>query len=232
MSKATPTEDPRCGTGAGYQAHRKRGEESCAPCKAAVAARVNAYRLAHPEIIKERKKRYYDANAKTCSAKVVQWQRDNPEKYAIKQRRHYLKHRERLIADRLAAYYADKDAWRARARRSYAKYDSAREKNRRRRALKLAVATEPYTTQQILDAHGTDCYLCLEPIDLTAERKVGREGWERGLHLDHSTPLTRGGPDLIGNVLPTHGACNMAKGDMTPGEFWESLSADSVAVAS
>lgn len=32
-----PTEDPRCGTDAGYQAHRTRGEERCAACKQARA---------------------------------------------------------------------------------------------------------------------------------------------------------------------------------------------------
>ena len=36
--------DSRCGTPAGYEAHRRRGEERCAPCKAAVAARKAAIR--------------------------------------------------------------------------------------------------------------------------------------------------------------------------------------------
>ena len=81
----------------------------------------------------------------------------------------------------------------------------------RRRALKLNAPSEQYTTQQILDLYGTDCHICKEPIDLSAPRQAGRKGWEMGLHLEHVIPLILGGTDLIENVKPSHGICNITK---------------------
>jgi len=51
-----------------------------------------------------------------------------------------------------------------------------------------------------------------KPIDLNAPRRVGIEGWELGLHLDHVIPLSKGGYDTIDNIRPTHGICNIRKG--------------------
>lgn len=42
--KLPPTEDARCGTPAGYQAHGTRHEDACAPCRAANAAYNAEYR--------------------------------------------------------------------------------------------------------------------------------------------------------------------------------------------
>lgn len=84
-------------------------------------------------------------------------------------------------------------------------------KDRKRRALKLAAPSEPYTTQDILDLWGSNCYLCGEPIDLEAPRKTGAEGWERGLHLEHVVALSNGGSDLRKNIRPSHGLCNLQK---------------------
>ena len=40
---------------------------------------------------------------------------------------------------------------------------------------------------------------------------VLKEGWQRGLHLDHVVPLSKGGSDLIANVKPSHAQCNLKK---------------------
>lgn len=39
------------------------------------------------------------------------------------------------------------------------------------------------------------------------------------LEKDHATPVSRGGDDSIGNVVPSCGPCNMSKGDRTMAEF-------------
>jgi 5-methylcytosine-specific restriction endonuclease McrA len=83
--------------------------------------------------------------------------------------------------------------------------------DRRRRARHAGVESEVYYPKQILEMWGTDCYLCNEPIDLEANRQVGHVGWERGLHLDHVIPISAGGPDLVSNIRPTHGGCNVRK---------------------
>ena len=59
--------------------------------------------------------------------------------------------------------------------------------------------------------YGSDCHICLNPIDLLAPRQPGIKGWEYGLHIDHVIPLSKGGPDTLGNVRPAHGSCNVKK---------------------
>lgn len=68
-----------------------------------------------------------------------------------------------------------------------------------------------YSEQDVLNTYGTNCHICLEPIDLSAPRKCGDEGWERGLHIDHVYPLSKGGSDSLDNVRPSHGQCNVRK---------------------
>jgi len=73
--------------------------------------------------------------------------------------------------------------------------------------------TEPgyYSDQDVLDTYGAICHICSEEIDLSAPRKVGLPGWEKGLHIDHVQPLSRGGLDTLENVKPAHGQCNVIK---------------------
>ena len=81
----------------------------------------------------------------------------------------------------------------------------------KRKALRLQNGVEPYTLQEVLDWYGPVCYLCEEEIDLTLPRKIGVQGWGYGLHLDHVTPLSKGGADCLENVAPTHALCNLNK---------------------
>jgi 5-methylcytosine-specific restriction endonuclease McrA len=46
---------------------------------------------------------------------------------------------------------------------------------------------------------------------MSAPRKVGQDGWEHGLHIDHVYPLSKGGLDTLENVRPAHGKCNIVK---------------------
>jgi len=73
--------------------------------------------------------------------------------------------------------------------------------------------TEPgnYSDADVLSTYGLDCHICQIPIDLNAPRRVGRDGWEKGLHIDHVYPLSKGGLDILENVRPAHGKCNIIK---------------------
>lgn len=68
-----------------------------------------------------------------------------------------------------------------------------------------------YKDSEVLDLYGSDCYICLSPIDLKAPRRTGKPGWENGLHIDHLVPVSFGGLDTIDNVRPAHGLCNLHK---------------------
>lgn len=93
----------------------------------------------------------------------------------------------------------------------------------RRRAQKRNNGYEIYTTQQVLDLYGTNCYICTTPIDIETSRKVGSHGWKLSLQIDHVIPISKGGPDILDNVRPAHAICNMEKRDKMPEELNLSL---------
>lgn len=82
-----------------------------------------------------------------------------------------------------------------------------------RRARKMNLGGERYTLEQVFDKWGKDCHICQKPIDLTAPRRVGKNGWKKGLHIDHLISLSNGGLDILDNVRPAHGYCNIKKGN-------------------
>ena len=88
---------------------------------------------------------------------------------------------------------------------------------RKRRAAKRGETHKFYSTELVIDVYGTICYLCNTEIDLMANRRTGRPGWEFGLQIDHVVPLSRSGSDTIENVRPTHGLCNSRKNRYTLG---------------
>lgn len=132
---------------------------------------------------RERKKKYWLANREKLLAYQKEYRKKNPAKFRAKQKKYWAKHPEKA-----------------------AKY------NRKRRADKNSVEHIPYTVKQVIKRYGSDCHICGLAIDLKANRKVGRKGWENGLHLDHVIPISKGGPDTIENVRPAHGVCNIRKG--------------------
>ena len=85
---------------------------------------------------------------------------------------------------------------------------------RKREAIRKQSYSVAYLDSEVIDLYGTKCYICLEEIDLSASRKSGvGENWQVGLHIDHVIPLSKGGPDCIENVRPTHASCNLKKGN-------------------
>lgn len=65
--------------------------------------------------------------------------------------------------------------------------------------------------EEVIEAYGTDCHVCLEAIDFEAPRKVGTPGWEKSYHPDHLVPRSKGGQDVLENVRPSHAQCNIIK---------------------
>jgi len=175
------------------------------------------------------KKDGLSSECKSChAASSAAWRKANPEEQKRRSRQQHAKNREKANARRKENYWANQDRERATRKKYYEKTidsqrqssrdwrknnpDKLREQNRRTRARRAAVPSEPYTDQDILNRWGTDCHLCGEPIDLTAPRATFQQGWERGLQLDHVIQISSGGHDVIENVKPSHGKCNIGKG--------------------
>jgi 5-methylcytosine-specific restriction endonuclease McrA len=87
----------------------------------------------------------------------------------------------------------------------------SRKNNRKREALKRNNDHVSYSEKNVLDTYGTLCHICQTLIDLSAPRQCGKPGWEKGLHIDHVIPISKGGADTLENVRPSHGKCNIVK---------------------
>lgn len=59
---------------------------------------------------------------------------------------------------------------------------------------------------QVVATYGSTCWLCGNPIDLTAAKK---SPW--GLTVDHVLPRSRGGTDDLCNLRPAHHRCNVKR---------------------
>lgn len=95
--------------------------------------------------------------------------------------------------------------------RSILKPDKVRELSRTRRTRKRNNSFEKYTEDQVLELYGTNCYLCNTQINMSASRRCGDPGWEKGLHIEHVIDIAKDGPDTLANVRPAHAICNLKK---------------------
>ena len=182
-----------CGTMAGYKKHQYHKEEACQECKFACKEHRKQVRAKNPEKTKAENKATHLKNRDKVLEKNRLFRLNNPE---------YVKE----YADKYRAEHKDK-------RENYrlSNLDKFRSYARKRKAWKLKNGQEHYNEEDVLNLYGTNCTLCNSPIDFIAPRKVGKENWEKGFHVDHLIPLSKGGSDTLKNVRPTHAICNLQK---------------------
>ena len=141
------------------------------------------------------------------------WRNKDQEKKRAADKRYADKNREVKNENERLRRIAKADAI-ALERRSPAGRDRIRRASHARRAREAGVDSESFTDETLLEVYGTDCYICLEPIDLNAPRHVSQgAGWERGLHREHVIPISKGGPNTLVNCRPSHALCNLKKSD-------------------
>ena len=92
------------------------------------------------------------------------------------------------------------------------KKELARKGGHTRRLRILENGSSYYSLTQVLVTYGKNCHICNSLIDLKASRRVGVGDWFLGLHIDHLTPIAKGGADTLENVRPSHAICNLKKG--------------------
>jgi 5-methylcytosine-specific restriction endonuclease McrA len=178
-----------CGTRSAYNRHLRNKEKACELCLDANRKHTKKIRLLFPEKIAERKKQY---------------QQENKDKLNLYSRNRYASIPEKIRTAKKRAYYQ-------KIKSRYQEINRA--SARKRRTLKFNNEVDIYTEQDILRIYGDICYLCNTKINLKANRKIGQENWQNGLHIDHLIPISKNGSDTIDNVRPTHALCNVKKHD-------------------
>lgn len=180
-----------------FHKHKKTFDGLASRCKACRIEDNNIYKANNPDKLRESNRRY-NAN--------------NKDKRAITDKNKPSRQPEYRIAYR-AEYYKRTSERQKEASKRWRKNNPEKFKDqwRKSRARTLTVYSQPYLESEVLALHGTKCWLCGVEIDFEANRLIGADGWEMSLHLDHVIPIKRNGPDVLWNVQPTHGVCNLSR---------------------
>lgn len=188
----------KCGTTAGYRQHYTNKTKPCEACKAAQKAYNEEYKKTRKPNLETRRK----------------WREANKDKIKAQRSRYREKHKDQINARSLAWRNENKElansmtkAWKE------ANLDKHRSYKRKSQNKRRSAYSEDYLESDVISLYGSICYICNKEIDLLASRPVGAPGWQNGLHIDHVVPLSKGGHNTLENVRPTHGICNISKGD-------------------
>jgi 5-methylcytosine-specific restriction endonuclease McrA len=200
-SKLPPTPNNLCGKASGYNKHLRNGEYSCDSCKKAKQERDAKYRAKNVKKINKLAADYRAKNPEKLKEQQAKYRFENLEKNKKRHAKYHAQNSKKIKKQKAKKFFENPDKIKEQRRR----------KTHKRRATKFNNGFEVYTEQQVLDLYGIKCHICDVEIDLQAPRGIGKKGWEKGLHIDHLIPISKGGADTLENVRPSHGSCNLRK---------------------
>jgi 5-methylcytosine-specific restriction endonuclease McrA len=160
--------------------------------------------------------RYRNSNRELVNARAVQARRSNPEKAAASQRKYCDKNKnKRALLSRQwrrnhPGYYTD--YWREYRRKNRG---AVRAHNLKRKSLKRGASTgSPFVNSVIKLWRSCQSFVC---------EYCGREFSTEQLHIEHMTPLVRGGKHCVDNICPSCPPCNSRKFTKTKEELRRSV---------
>ena len=172
---------PRTGTNAGYNAHKKDGTEPCSAC-----------REAHNEYVRE-----YNSRTGSGRKATKKFRETHPERVREQEARYWAKNHDKKLAKQ-ARY---RETHRAELSAKGAVYV-----HRRRARKQNAPVGQPYTKAEIFDRDNWTCQICNEAIDpnLSWPDRMSAS-------IDHIKEIYKGGADCATNVRSTHLTCNLSR---------------------
>lgn len=169
------------------------------------------------EKVNELKRKWYQTN--NGAEQKREWNLKNKEKMREVKRAWNLKNREKIRIIAAIKRRENKDKIRERkrlwAKTPQGKIQELRHRMRRKgyhRDLLDKVMLQSIYEDNIKNYGTLTCYLCLKPIEF------GKD------HLDHKTPLSRGGDSSKNNLGIAHSVCNLKKHNRTEKEYREIIS--------
>jgi len=140
----------------------------------------------------EAARRYREKNHEEVKRRNRERYRSNWDHFRELNRKSYLRHRDRRISEALEWQKNNPDRV------------SVRHAKRRSREAGYEISTSFH--RKMLHRYGGKCAYCKVVLDVS-DRKT-----PTGLHWDHVLPLSKGGKNSEGNLLPACSSCNLRKG--------------------
>jgi 5-methylcytosine-specific restriction endonuclease McrA len=153
---------------------------------------------------------FYLANSERIKARVSQWQKEHQE-----QRRQYNQE-----------WSARNKEHRAEYNRRYAReHPEQMKEHQRRKRQKNQEQARVYALNYLSRRRANEGRISLADVRERYQRQNGQCNWcsvDVGdkFHVDHVIPVSRGGSNLIGNIVITCPSCNMSKGNKLPYTEW------------
>ena len=186
------------------EASRQKARDSYQRNREAIRAGQKRYYEENREKLKEAIKDYYEANREKILAYQRQYQQENSERLE-EYRKAYFKRWYSVEENRQRMLERSK-----RWREEHPEKNAAKQRNRLAR---IKAAEGSHTAEEVLaigEGQGWLCFYCLTPT-------------EEDYHVDHMTPISRGGSNSMENLAIACPSCNISKSTKTAEEFLECL---------
>lgn len=181
-------------------------------CRICQRAQRRAYRRAHPELQRAERRRSLERDPEKHRTRYRRWAENNRELLRAKRRIQRATHKEQLTLKHRLWRQTNPDARKRAAERASAWRAANPERTRtnianakaRRRGAPGSFTTEQWVAK--VEAYANRCHWCGEVV-------TGRP------QKNHVIPVTKGGSNNIGNIVPSCPSCNRHKSAKLPHEW-------------
>ena len=182
-------------------------------CKGLCVNHYAAMRYAlNPEPYRERSRAYQQSHREENMVRSKQWRIENPEQFKTTKQASYLKNKDYYAQKHQQYYQSNTEQVRLVSRQWALNHpdqvrDIKRRYKHRRRDWEKGLPISQCAYDRLLIRYENRCAYCSVDLKIT------------GLHWDHVTPLSRGGRNAEGNVVPACPPCNLSKSASTVMEW-------------
>jgi 5-methylcytosine-specific restriction endonuclease McrA len=190
----------RCGDPGSFSINRRNKDGLNVHCKRCVSECAKARYRADPTKVAAKSAAWHRANPEKTRAARATWRKAHPERMKASRAASRKKNPQKVRETRAAWEKANPEKMKAKIA-----------KDRLARRGLIGRSPDHFTASDVtacLETTGWRCFYCLGSL-------LG------GYHVDHMTPLSRGGSNGPDNIVCACPSCNLSKGNKTAAEFYQ-----------